>query len=85
MKVGTIDNQVIIYLQGSEDLKALHALLRGSRVRGVPMRKLANALYEANVTPTIDSDGTRTQQMQRLGAEQYTEMVAGFDAQTRIR
>lgn len=83
MKVGLLDNRIILYLEGNENLEKLRKLLKKSQIKGVPTDKLVDMLYSGvNVIPTIGVWQDETDPSQYLISnyelDQYRAMVANW-------
>ncbi|MFH1585664.1 MAG: hypothetical protein ABIB79_02770 [archaeon] len=83
MKIGSLDNQVILYLEGNEDLGNLREVLKQSEIKGVPTKELADMLYEGvNCIPTVGVWQDETDSNQHLvpnhELETYRTMVADW-------
>jgi len=81
MKIGSLDNQVILYMEGNEDLDSLIRFLdRASPIKGVPLHDLSAELTDSNGFPTIGHFHDETDSDEQLVGDgdlnDYREFVA---------
>jgi hypothetical protein len=80
MKVASIDNHIILYMQGNEDIERLQEVLLTNKIKGIPAKDIAYILEnEVNVMPTLGKEKNRDQRMLEENARQYKEIIKKFD------